>query len=184
MVKVLGIDIGTVNLALRGENISKIKITPLIYELINVGSKKLNTEIWKNLSDYLDTLGLEEYDYVLIELQIGYLIGQGSPVNNVKMQVFLESYFLFKHPHIPVHTVAAILKYPRELRGEKAHIRKRWAVERMMEIYEERGDKQSLEVLREAKRVKKGDDLSDASLIILGFFRTRKYLLPRTLETP
>lgn len=184
-VRVLAFDIGTVNLAVRGEKITKNKITPLIYELINVGTKKLGPETWDDLTEYFDEqFKIENYDYILLEGQIGYIAHTGSPVNNVKMQVFLEVYFRLRYPHIPVHSVSPLLKYPKELRGKKANTRKKWAVERMIEIYTERGDEESLQVLRDAKRVKKADDLADASLIILAFFKRKIKLLPKILETP
>lgn len=53
-----------------------------------------------------------------------------------------------------------------------------------MEIYTARGDDESLKVLRDAKRVKKADDLADASLIILAFFKRKINLLPKILEIP
>lgn len=184
-VRVLSFDIGTVNLAVRGEKITKTKIVPLIYELINIGTKKLDGETRDMLIEYFDNeFDISNYDYILLEGQIGYIAHTGSPVNNVKMQMFLEVYFRLRYPHIPIYTVSPQLKYPKELRGKKANIRKKWAVERMMEIYTERGDEESLQTLRDAKRVKKADDLADASLIILAFFKRKIKLLPKILEIP
>lgn len=184
-VRVIAFDIGTVNLAVRGEKISKTKVTPLIYELINIGTKKLDVETWNILIEYFDNeFDISNYNYILLEAQIGYIAHTGSPVNNVKMQVFLEMYFRLRYPNIPVYAVSPQLKYPKEMRGKKANLRKRWAVDRMMEIYTAREDEESLNVLRDAKRVKKADDLADASLIILAFFKRKINLLPKILEIP
>lgn len=186
VVKVLSFDIGTVNLAVRGEKITSTKVIPLIYELINIGTKKLGVETWDQLTAFFDEeIKITGYDYILIEGQLGYVAHtSSSAVPNVKMQVFLETYFRLRYPEIPIHIVSPLLKYPKEMRGKKANIRKRWAVERMTEVYTDRNDEKSLAVLQEARKVKKADDLADASLLILAFFKRRINLLPKILEIP
>jgi hypothetical protein len=156
----------------------------LIYELTDFEEAKVERSFLEKLTDYLDSKDFSDYDLILIEGQMAYMgKGVGSVVNS-KIQQHLESYFLIKYRNIQVEIVSASSKYPKELKGETPSKRKRWAVERMKEIYRERGDLKSLRVLESARTLDKSDDLADASLLILAFGKKNPDFFSIILEIP
>jgi hypothetical protein len=106
----------------------------------------------------------------------------GAAVENIRIQHFLETYFLIKYPNIPTELVPAKSKYPAELSGETKSVRKHWCVDRMREIYLERGDEYSLDRLDREKTFEKKDDLADASLLILAHAKKYPEQFPILME--
>jgi len=181
-MKVVAFDVGRVHFAVRAEEIKVGYIEPLIFELVNFEVEKTNQEFFELLTDYLDKFNWSDFDLILIEEQMSYLGNRGSAPNNLRIQQHLQSYFLIKYRKILVKIVPARAKYPKNISGEKPSVRKRWAVQRMKEIYHDRNDQRSLKVLFDAKTIEKADDLSDAGLLILVQARMTPELFPVVLE--
>lgn len=151
-----------------------------VFELKSFENKKIDIIFITKLNQYLDEFDWGIMSYILIEGQIGLLHGMGgSSVTNVKIQQHLQTYFSIKCPQIPVHIVSANSKYPAEMKGKSATKtqRKKWGVKKSKEIFRERGDEQSLQIIEKSD---KQDDLADTLLIILSFFK--RHSCPRKME--
>jgi hypothetical protein len=189
-MKIVAFDLAPLHLAIRGEKIDKGTHKPLIFELTSFGSKQIDRELMTEVIAYLDTFDFASYDVVLLERQLNYRgFGKGmSPINS-KLQHVFETYFLIKYPEIPVVLIQPSSKYPQWIRGSKKietsptvpeafqgkkasdHLRKRWAILRVKEIFEERNDQKSLVVIKDAQKIEKADDLADAVLLIIAYLQ-------------
>lgn len=180
-MKVCAIDIGTVNFALRAEKITRDKIKPLHFDLVDIGEKVINREFLTSITSYLDTIDFSNYDVIFIEGQIGYMKTMGaSAITNIKVQQFLESYFFIKYNELEVVIIPPNSKYPKRLKGETKHYRKTETVKIVKRILDDRGDTGSLEVMKKAG--KKADDLADTIMLILAAYKKYPNLFPMELE--
>ena len=139
-----------------------------------MGNKKIDRSFFKTLTDYLDTKDWTIYNLVLIEGQMVYMgFGKGNSPSNARIQTFLETYFLLRFPQVQVEIIPARSKYPPELKGKKStdYHRKKWSIQKMLTIFEERNDQESLSVMKDAKKVSKMDDLAEACILILVYLK-------------
>lgn len=162
-MKIISFDIGSINLAVRAEKIENNIVKSLIFERVNFLTTKIDTEFFKELNKYLDTLNIKKYDLVLIEEQMTSL----SP-KNARIQTFFESYMTIKYPDVKVVLVNSKLKYPKELKGKTVTQRKKWASEKVKELFHLRKDFECFKIMEQTK---KSDDLADSVLLIFGYFQ-------------
>lgn len=146
-------------------------------------SKKLDMKVLLNMNDELDFYSeiFKKCNYIIIEQQMAF----GKKINLIAIKIaqHCASYFLMKHPHckiieFPSYHKTQILGAEKVLtktkNGKDKYIslskpkRKAWAVSLAKSIFENKGDIESLNRLKN----KKSDDLADTFLQCQAF----KYL--------
>ena len=175
-MRICSIDIGKVNFAYCIEEYDpndneKDKGTLIHYENADLteGSTKQNlAPVFMNMIKHMDKQKelLDTCDYIVIEQQMAF----GKLINPMALKVgqhcfsyFLMNYHNKKILEFPSYYKTQALDAPLKMKYSE---RKKWAVEKAIEVLMDRGDIENLDILTTTK---KADDLADVLLQAIAF---------------
>ena len=190
-MKILSIDVGEINLALRVESRPDFQVH--LFELVDIsGTSRYIDHRLKILSDYLRTHEdlFSTLTHLVIEKQMKWA------TRNTRIMYHIESHFVIFHPQVAKVEVESSLKtqfFDAKIEMTALGMdykdyedRKEWAVLKAKAISTKKDDQVSLDVLRQAEELGKADDLADALVQVEAWWlnkqkpRSEKTVKPRS----
>lgn len=135
-------------------------------------NKYIDLKVCYNITDYLDSFKeyFDKCSYIIVEQQMSF--GKKKNTLCVKIAQHILSYFIINYHNFktiseyPSYNKTQILNAPKKM---DKPARKKWAVEKALNILELRGDK---DTYNHIKNSKKKDDLSDTIIMIQAYIYT------------
>jgi len=172
MVKVIAFDMGKKNFSYWVEDIVEgdygtdlINSKTVTFDNTDLTQGE-TTDHLRNMITFLDGLAdlLSTVDKVLIEQQMNFGRFRSNPMA-VRMQHHCETYFMMRYPRMQVEIYPAYHKTQRFSAGKMTKPqRKKWVIEKAIEILSNRGDDNSLDTIQ---KMRKRDDVCDCFLMCL-----------------